>query len=106
MKKASTNRQTLSADGTTIFFKYLGPVVVTITGTFDGGTAKIQRKNNAGATVDVVGAAYTTDAEKRLDYAQSATNWLAINLAGATTPSLVIEIQDGERASGRTDELP
>jgi hypothetical protein len=102
--KGSGYEEILSADGPTVFKKYIGPVVVTLTGNFGGGTAKIQRKNRAEAVVDVVGASYTVADEKILDYSPGAVNWLAVDLSGSTAPALVVEIQDGSRLSGQTSE--
>ena len=94
-----TNRQTLTADGTTTFAQFVGPVVVSFYGAFNGGTAKVQRKDDNGDTVDIAGTSNTAAADVVIDFPPDARNSLAVNLAGATPPSpltdFIVEIKDG-----------
>ena len=97
---SSANRQTLTANGTTTFKRFVGPVVVSLTVVLLGGTAKVQRMDASGATVDVAGTVYPVVGDFVLDYPQNSVNIFAVNLSGAsqTSPetSLVIEMTDGE----------
>ena len=90
---SSGDRQTLSANGTTTFKKYIGPVVVSLTGTFGSGTAKIQKKDPSDAIVDIAGSSFTLATDTIFDFPKDQTNDLAVNLTGATGPSLVIVVQ-------------
>ena len=97
---SASNRKTLTADGTTAFVKFIGPVAVSMYGAFLGGTAKVQRKDSTGATVDVAGTSKTAAADIVLDFPPKSVNLLAVNLASATPTSpltsFVVEITDNE----------
>lgn len=91
---ASANRQTLSADGTTTFAIYTGPVWVSITGGFGGGTAKVQRLSNASpqAAVDISDTSTTEAKDYFIEFPKGSRNHLAVNIASSTTPTLAVEI--------------
>jgi len=95
------DRQTLSADGTTTFKKFIGPVRWSLTGSFGGGTAKLQARDpsstaSSGVVVDIAEASATAAVDKVIDFPQGAVNWLATNIASSTTPSLVVWTQDAD----------
>ena len=90
---SSGDRQELSANGTTTFNKYRGPVSLSLSGTFGGGTAKLQRKDPSDAIVDVQGGSFTVVTDTIFDFPQGEVNDLAVNLAGSTGPALVIVTQ-------------
>lgn len=90
---SSGDRQVLTADSTTTFRKFIGPVRLSLTGTFGGGTAKLQTKDPSDAVIDVDGGSFTALTDTRFDYADDAINELAVNLAGAGGPSLKVWIQ-------------
>ena len=89
----SGDRQVLTADDTTTFNKYRGPVCLSLSGTFGGGTAKLQRKDPSDAIVDVQGGSFTAVTDTIYDFPQGEINDLAVNLAGSTGPALVTVIQ-------------
>ena len=90
---SSGDRQVLTANGTTTFRKFIGPVRLSLTDDFGGGTAKLQTKDPSDATIDVDGGAFTALTDTRFDYADDAINELAVNLAGSTSPDLKVWIQ-------------
>ena len=83
----------LSADGSTVWAKTVGPVWVSLTSSFGTGTAKIQRKNAAGTAVDIAGESYTAVADRLLDFPPESTNEIRVNIASSTTPTLAVSIQ-------------
>lgn len=93
----SGDKQTLSADGQTTPRNYVGPVRVSLTGTFGGGTLKIQAEDPTGVFVDVDDTAKTVIGDFVIDFPLSAENRLRADLSGATTPALVIWIQGVDR---------
>ncbi len=98
---SSNNRQTLTANGTTGLRKFIGPVSVSFSGAFLGGTAKVQRRDSSGATVDVAGTSKTAAADLVIDFPPKSINYLQTNLASATPTSpltsFVVEMDDGEK---------
>lgn len=85
--------QTLSANGTTVFKKYSGPIHLSLTGGFGGGTAKLQTKDPNGDIIDVADASWTDVTNTLFDYPENSINSVAVNLAGATGPSLKVWVQ-------------
>lgn len=77
---------TLSADGNTVEHVNKGPVHVHVSGTFGGGTFKLQFLDNGGTWRDIAGASYTEAADKYVELAPATT--IRGVLSGATTPSL------------------
>lgn len=84
-------KQTLSADGnTTAVYFSGGKGTFTVFGTFGSGTAKLQRSVDDGTTwIDVTSASLTADGQINFEFSACK---LRTNLAGATGPSLTIEI--------------
>ena len=95
----SGDRQTLNGNGQTTPRSYVGPVRVSVTGTFGSGTLKIQAEDPTGAFIDVGGTAKTAIGDFVIDFPPSAENRLQADLSGATAPALVIWIQGGDRGS-------
>lgn len=91
------DRQTLSADGQTTPRQFAGPVRVSLTGDFGGGTLKIQSEDPSAAFVDVAGASRIAADDFIIDFPPGAQNKLRSDLAGSTTPALVITIQGVDR---------
>lgn len=87
------NRQTLSADGATTAKTFVGRVRLSLTGTFGGGTAKLQAEDPGGAFVDVANGSFTAVTDTLFDFPEPSSNKLKIDLSGSTTPALVIWIQ-------------
>lgn len=87
------NRQTLTADGTTDIKTFVGPVRLSLTGTFGGGTAKLQVRDPGGTFVDVANGSFTAATDTLFDFPEQSSNDLQIDLSGSTTPALVIWIQ-------------
>lgn len=85
--------QTLSADGSTTWAKVKGPCWVSLSGGFGGGTAKIQRKNAAGAAVDIVGESHTVAADRVIDFPEKSVNEVRVNISASTTPTLATSVQ-------------
>ena len=84
---------TLSADGSTNWASVKGPIWVSLSGTFGGGTAVIQRKNNSGAAVAIVGESHTVIADRVIDFPEKSVNEVRVTLSGSTSPALVCSIQ-------------
>ena len=93
------NKQTLAADGQTDVKIFVGPVWLSLTGTFGGGTAKLQARDPSGAFVDINNGSFTAVTDTRFDFPDGASNQLQIDLAGSTTPALVIWIQGQQLGS-------
>lgn len=91
--QGSGNRQTLSANGQTTERLYVGPVRISLTGTFGGGTAKVQAKDPNGIFVDIADGSFTAVADKVVDFPATSLNILRVDISGSTTPALVIWIQ-------------
>lgn len=87
------DRQTLVADGNTVDTGTVGPVRLSLTGGFGGGTAKLQALDPSGAYVDVAGGSFTAATDTLFDFPEYAQNQLRVNINGSTTPTLVIWIQ-------------
>ena len=85
--------ETLSANGNTTVQKVAGPVRLSLTGPFGGGTAKLQSITPAGNWVDVANGSFTAVTDTLFDFPLQANNELRVNLAGSTTPGLVVWIQ-------------
>lgn len=95
----SGDRQNLNADGQTTARNYVGPIHVSLTGNFGGGTLKIQAEDPSGAFVDVEGSARTTADDFIIDFPPGAQNRIRSDLSGATTPALVIWNQGVDRGA-------
>ena len=94
---SSGNRQTLSADGQTTDRQYVGPVRVSLSGDFGGGTAKVEVKDPSDNWIDVAGTSKTSAADFVIDFAEDALNDLRVDLSGATSPALVVWMQSSEK---------
>ncbi len=92
---AVSDRQTLSADGQTNYVQVVGPARVSISGTFGSGTAKIQTRDPEGNAIDVVDGSFTAAADKYLSFPPGSRNAVRVDLASATSPSLVVWVQAG-----------
>jgi len=93
------NRQTLTADGQTDPKIFVGPIRLSLTGSFGTGTAKLQAKDPSGAFVDIANGLFTTATDTIFDFPVSDSNELQIDLAGATAPALVVWIQGKQLGS-------
>jgi len=93
------NRQALAADGQTNSKVFVGPIRLSLTGSFGTGTAKLQAKDPSGAFVDVGNGLFTAAADTIFDFPVSDSNELRIDLAGATAPALVVWIQGKQLGS-------
>lgn len=91
------DRQTLSANGQTTPRNFVGPVRVSLTGTFGGGTFKMQAEDPTGVFVDVAGSDRTAADDFIIDFPPGGQNKLRGDLSGATTPALVIWNQGVDR---------
>ena len=85
--------ESLTVDGSTTFQKCVGPVWVSLSGGFGGGTAKIQRKNAAGTAVDIAGESHTVVADRLIDFPEYAVNEVRVNIASSTSPTLAVSLQ-------------
>ena len=84
----SGNRQMLAADDDTVEKEFVGPLRLSLSGTFGGGTAKLQAKDPNGAFVDVANGSFTDVADKVFDFPADSLNIVRINMAGSTSPAL------------------
>lgn len=94
------NRQTLTANGTTTNKTFQGPVVLSISGGFGGGTATLQRIDPSGAAVSVSNGAFTSATDTIFDFPIGASNDLQVVVTGSTTPTFVIWIQGEQLGTG------
>lgn len=85
--------ETLSSDDSTEWVSVKGPIWVSLSGTFGGGTAIIQRKNAAGSAVAIVGESHTVAADRVIDFPPHAVNEVRINLSGSSSPSLATMVE-------------
>lgn len=95
----SGDRQTLTADGQTNYVRVVGPIRLSLTGGFGGGTAKLQARDVSGADVDIAGASYGAAADAKIDFPANAVNQVRVDISGSTTPTLVVWVQDTGRGS-------
>ena len=87
------HEETLSADGSTAWTPIKGPCWVSLSSSFRGGTATIQRKNKAGAAVAIVGEAHTVIADRVIDFPEKSVNEVRVNISGSSSPTLATSIQ-------------
>tara|TARA_R110000782_G_scaffold44489_2_gene99528 strand:- start:174 stop:449 length:276 start_codon:yes stop_codon:yes gene_type:complete len=82
---------TLTANGNAVTKKIRNTAAVTISGTYGGGTAKIQVCNTeSGTYIDVDNGDFTSGSNAKI------VNWagfVRVNLAGSTTPSLLVTLE-------------
>ncbi len=93
------NRQTLAADGQTDSKVFVGPIRLSLTGSFGAGTAKLQCKDPSGVFVDIASGSFAAAADAIFDFPIAESNELQIDLAGATAPALVVWIQGKQLGS-------
>ena len=95
MSVSTGDRQTLTADGQTVGRKYVGPIRVSIKGSFGSpaGTATLEDKGPDNVFDGVTNGIFTAEADKLIDYPAAEINEVRIDLTGATSPSLVVWIQ-------------
>ena len=93
MSVGSGNRQTLAADGNTDGKDVVGPITLSLSGTFGGGTAKLQRLDPEKNWVDVVNGSFTDVTDTYFEFEDTALNHVRVNIASSTTPALVVWIQ-------------
>lgn len=93
---SSGSREVLSANGNTTQLAIIGSIHVALSGTFGGGTAKLQVQDPAGNWVDVAGASWTAVVDTLISYPVGSRQEARINLAGATAPSLVVVMKGEE----------
>ena len=89
----SGKRQTLAADGQTDAKAYSGPIRLSLTGTFGGGTAQLQARDPQGNWVSVAGGAFTAVTDTIFDFTAESQNILRVDISSSTTPALVVWIQ-------------
>ena len=90
----------MSADGQTPPRKFVGPVRVSYTGTFGGGTAKVQARDPSGAFVDVEGTSKVAVGDFHINFPPNSVNELQTDLSSSTTPSFVVWMQGTDKGSG------
>lgn len=95
----SGDRQVLTADGQTTARNYVGPVRVSLTDDFGGGTFKVQAEDPSGAFVDEPGTTRTAVDGYIIDYPPGAQNKLQGDLSGSTSPNLVVWMQGVDRGA-------
>lgn len=91
------HREVLTGDGQTVAKTFRGPVWISLSGTFGGGTAKVRSQDESGAFVNIIGATFNAPVDQLLDFPPGAKNVLDIDLAGSTTPSLITNLQGSDR---------
>jgi len=84
---------TLTEDSSTGWSSVKGPIWVSLSGTFGGGTAVIQRKNSAGAAVAIVGESHTVIADRVIDFPSDSVNEVRVTISGSSSPALAVSMQ-------------
>ncbi len=85
-------KQTLSADGQSgVFEGNGGPVTVSASGTFGGGTVTIQYSRDGGITWPFVESGISWTSAQIASVTLGAGVWMRFSLAGATTPAVLVE---------------
>lgn len=90
---SSGNHQELAANGTTVYTKFKGPVRLSLSGGFGGGTAQVKIKNKRDVAIDLTDGVFTQAVEHLFDFPEDSVNELAIDLTGSTTPTLAVWFQ-------------
>ncbi len=93
------NRQTLVADGQTTAKQFVGPVRLSLSGTFGGGTAVLRAIDPSNTAVNVVNGSFTAVTDTLFDFPVASVNVLDVDISGSTTPALVIWIQGRQLGS-------
>lgn len=97
MADSTGNTFTFTADGNSPEFTMRGPIRLSLTGTFGGGTATLQAKVPQTTTfIDVVNGAFTSPTDKRIDWPKAAKTVVRVNVSGSTTPNLLAWLQQSE----------
>ena len=84
---------TLSANGDTEEVLVHGACHFHVSGTFGGGTCKLQVEDNNGVFQDIANASHTVAADQIVRFPQRARSVVKANLSGATTPSVTVMIR-------------
>ena len=95
----SGDRQVLNANGKTTARNFVGPVRVSLTGNFGGGTFKMEAEDPSGVFVDVEGSVLATAGDFIIDFPPGAQNKIRGDLSGATSPALVVWNQGVDRGA-------
>jgi len=95
----SGDRQVLTTNTKTAARNFVGPVRVSLTGNFGGGTFKMEAEDPSGVFVDIDGSVQTTAIDFIIDFPDSAENKIQGDLSGATAPALVIWNQGVDRGA-------
>lgn len=85
--------QSLTANGNTNGVFVVGPVRVTVQGTWGSGATKVQEQNSDGAWRDVPNTGMTANDAVLIQYPPGAQNYIRVNLSGASGPSLTVITQ-------------
>ena len=93
MVLSSGDRQFIAADGDTDPKEYIGPIRLSLTGLFGGGTALLEAKDPTGVFVPVTGGSFTAATDTNFDFPANALNILQVAVTGSTTPTLAVWIQ-------------
>ena len=86
MAAGTGDRQTLTANGATTEVKYIGPIMVSISGGFGAttlGTAVVQARDPGNNLVSIVSTSGTVAADFVVDFPVGAVNSLLVDLSGA-----------------------
>ena len=90
---SSGNIQQLTADGSTTAHKFIGPVHVSFSGSFGGGTIVLEANLPSDKFVTVIGSSSTAVADLFFDFPEDSITELQATLTGSTTPILDVWIQ-------------
>jgi len=93
------NRQVLTTNTQTNPKIFIGPVRLSLTGSFGTGIGKLQAKDPSGVFVDVANGSFTAASDTIFDFPVSDSNELQVDLAGATAPTLAVWIQGKQLGS-------
>lgn len=90
------NEQTLSADGETTEVNVIGTARISATGSFGGGTLKVQEKRQDNTWKDIAGASFTDAFHKVLAFPSGSQTILRFSLSGASNPDIDTVIQGSD----------
>jgi hypothetical protein len=73
----------------------IGPVRMSLTGDFGGGTATLQAQDPDSSWTNVIGSGFSSAADALIDFPGWVSNTVRVNLTSTSAPNLVVWLQAG-----------
>lgn len=87
------NFATLTADGNSSVFTVAGQTLLILSDDFGGGTATVQVKQLNGTWTAMTDGSFTSDTTKLIEFPKKVRIEARVNLTGATSPNLYVELR-------------